>query len=100
QARSMDAPLLRYGTARNTVANRRLHVVDLSGMWAGPLCGAILAELGGDVMKVESTSRPDAARIATPALFERLNRCKSGMCLDFADTEARAWIRDVVGAAD
>lgn len=39
-----------------------LLVVDLSALWAGPLCGMLLASLGATVLKVESPDRPDGAR--------------------------------------
>ena len=37
----------------------KLKVIDLSALWAGPLCGALLAQAGMDVTKVESPTRPD-----------------------------------------
>ena len=36
-----------------------LLVADLSSMWAGPLCGQLLARAGATVVKVESPRRPD-----------------------------------------
>ena len=41
-------------------------VVDLTSLWAGPLCGALLADAGARVVKVESAERPDGARAAAP----------------------------------
>ena len=38
---------------------RPIRVVDLSALWAGPLCGAILAAAGCDVTKVEAVDRMD-----------------------------------------
>ena len=48
---------------------RRLRVVDLSALWAGPLCGAVLAAAGADVLKVESVGRPDPTRATMPEFF-------------------------------
>ncbi|MBJ7412950.1 MAG: CoA transferase, partial [Phenylobacterium sp.] len=45
-----------------------LRVVDLSALWAGPMCGAILAAMGAEVLKVESVRRPDPTRLSTPGL--------------------------------
>ena len=59
-----------------------LRVADLSSMWAGPLCGSILAGVGADVLKVESRSRPDGTRRGSPALHERLNGAKQQVLID------------------
>ena len=37
-------------------------VVDLSALWAGPLCAHLLGLAGARVVKVESLGRPDGAR--------------------------------------
>ena len=57
-------------------------VVDLSGLWAGPLCGRLLAEAGFDVVKVESHTRPDGARLGSPEFFARLNDRKQQVSID------------------
>ena len=44
-------------------------VVDLSSLWAGPLCSQILHELGARVIKVEALARPDGALSRRPAFF-------------------------------
>ena len=54
----------------------RLRVLDLSTLWAGPLCGAILAAAGHEVTKVESRTRPDPTRAGAPAFDARLNGAK------------------------
>lgn len=51
----------------------RLRVVDLSAMWAGPLCAWILGEAGAEVVKVEDPSRPDGARLGPIEFYERLH---------------------------
>ena len=48
-------------------------VLDLSALWAGPYCGALLAAAGHAVVKVESEGRPDPTRLHTPQLDARLN---------------------------
>jgi hypothetical protein len=50
-----------------------LLVVDLSAMWAGPLCGHLLHRAGATVIKVESPDRPDGARSGNPAFFAWMN---------------------------
>jgi hypothetical protein len=62
-------------------------VVDLSSLWAGPLCTRILAERGARVVKVESVTRPDGARFGSPAFFDLLHAGKEFVTLQFTATE-------------
>ncbi|MDO8733311.1 MAG: CoA transferase [Actinomycetota bacterium] len=50
---------------------RDMRVLDLSTLWAGPLCGNLLGLAGARVMRVESASRPDGGRQGLP-LFDDL----------------------------
>ena len=65
-------------------------VVDLSSLWAGPLCGQLLAAAGADVVKVESTARPDGARQGPAAFFDLLNGVKRSVALDLRHVERPA----------
>ncbi len=56
----------RWPPSRPVAIGRRLRVVDLSSLWAGPIVGRILAEAGAQVTKVESSGRRDAARDNPP----------------------------------
>jgi hypothetical protein len=67
-------------------------VLDLSALWAGPYCGALLAEAGHAVVKVESAVRPDPTPLHTPALDARLNGAKRRIRTDLAGSELRAQI--------
>jgi len=75
-------------------------VVDLSALWAGPLCGAILAAAGCEVTKVESVRRPDPTRISTPAFHARLNAAKTELALDLADPRGQVQLRALILDAD
>jgi hypothetical protein len=77
-----------------------LVVVDLSGLWAGPLCGRLFAELGAAVIKVESTTRPDGARNGSPAFFARMNAGKSCVSFDFEAESGRQALRTLIERAD
>ena len=61
-------------------------VADLSSVWAGPLCGSLLALAGARVLKVESTGRPDGSRRGPPAFFDLMNGHKQGVALDLTTT--------------
>lgn len=50
-----------------------LGVLDLSALWAGPLCGGLLARAGMQVTKLESPSRPDTTPTTMPILDKFLN---------------------------
>jgi len=60
-----------------------LLVVDLTSMWAGPLCGQLLARRGATVVKVESTSRPDGTRQGDVRFFDWMNTGKLCYTADF-----------------
>jgi hypothetical protein len=75
-----------------------LLVVDLSSLWAGPLCGQLLARAGAVVVKVESPRRPDGTRRGEPAFFDWMNSGKLSYAIDF-DERADA-LRRLLGVAD
>lgn len=94
------APIARrpFGVARARPLRGAL-VVDLSSLWAGPLCTQLLAQAGARVVKVESTRRPDGARRGA-AFFDRLHAGKASVALDFGDPRGRDALRRLVTAAD
>src|SRR5262249_27702398 len=74
------ADLAVAATSAGPAVPRRLEgalVVDLSSLWAGPLCGRLLADAGATVVKVESRARPDGARRGPAAFFDLLNAGKA-----------------------
>jgi hypothetical protein len=75
-------------------------VVDLSALWAGPLCGQLLATAGADVVKVESLARPDGARHGPAAFFDLMNGPKRSVALDLATSGGRRDLGRLVNAAD
>jgi hypothetical protein len=79
---------------------RGVRVVDLSSLWAGPLCGQLLALAGMDVIKVESARRPDGARRGPPEFFDLLNAGKASVSLDFDTRAGRDALHALVRAAD
>jgi CoA-transferase family III len=62
-------------------------VVDLSALWAGPLCGGLLAEAGMAVIKIEDPARPDPTGLATPEHDRRLNGRKRRLSMTLDDPQ-------------
>ena len=75
-------------------------VVDLSALWAGPLCGDLLARAGAQVVKVESRQRPDGARRGPHEFFDLLNGRKQSVALDLQDRAGIRILHDLVSRAD
>lgn len=75
----------------------RLLVVDMSSMWAGPLCGQLLRGAAATVIKVESPRRPDGTRAGSAAFYDWVNRGKLSYALEFGDHAA---MLRLLGAAD
>ncbi|HEX7132974.1 MAG TPA: CoA transferase [Iamia sp.] len=75
-------------------------IVDLSALWAGPLCADLLRRDGAEVVKVESTTRPDGARTGAPAFYDLLNAGKASVALDLTTPEGRQALLAVVDTAD
>jgi hypothetical protein len=96
------APVLwhRLGDAPPSTELHGILVVDLSAMWAGPLCGDLLAREGATVVKVESTSRPDGARGGPKAFFDLLNGSKRSVALDLPSRDGLRALRDLLRRAD
>jgi hypothetical protein len=82
-----------------TLGTRPL-VVDLSALWAGPLCASLLAAAGADVVKVESSARPDVARLGSPSFHHLLNGRKRHRVVDLATSAGREALADLVATAD
>jgi crotonobetainyl-CoA:carnitine CoA-transferase CaiB-like acyl-CoA transferase len=72
-------------------------VLDLSALWAGPLCGSLMQRAGADVVRVETAQRPDGGR-AHPAFDDLLHGGQPSVVVDPATPDLRALVRqaDVV----
>lgn len=90
-------------------------VLDLTQAWIGPFAGMILADLGAEVIKVESPTRPDIWRLLGQApeavgeatgpvnrswYFNAVNRSKAGLGLDLARPEGAALFEELAAGAD
>lgn len=90
-----------------------IRVIDLSMGWAGPLASRTLADLGAEIVKVESPGYPDWWRGANfteqfyrERLYEKnsnfnlMNRNKLGITLDLTRPEGRELLLRLVEGAD
>lgn len=75
-------------------------VVDLSALWAGPLCAHLLQLHGAEVIKVEDVNRPDGSRRGQRKFFDLLNQEKLSVALDFRTPQGRSQVIDLLSAAD
>lgn len=87
-----------------------LKVVELARILAGPWAGQILADLGAQVIKVESPQGDDTRRWGPPfidhqgdrsaAYFHAANRGKQSVVADFTTPQGQQKVRDLVADAD
>jgi crotonobetainyl-CoA:carnitine CoA-transferase CaiB-like acyl-CoA transferase len=85
-----------------------LRVIDLSRVLAGPLCGMLLGDLGGDVIKVERPGKGDETRGYGPPFDDRgesayylaVNRNKKSIALELTDATDRAVLLKLLEDSD
>ncbi len=70
-------------------------VLDVSSLWAGPLCASLLGDFGFEVVKVEAPGRPDGARYGSSAFYERLNQGKKDTVIDLGSEDGRRRFLDL-----
>ena len=75
-------------------------VVDLSSLWAGPLCSHLLQLAGARVIKVESSTRLDGARRGSPPFYDLLNSGKQSVALDLSTSSGRDQLQRLLCRAD
>jgi crotonobetainyl-CoA:carnitine CoA-transferase CaiB-like acyl-CoA transferase len=88
------------GAAAPCRSLRDVVVVDLSSLWAGPLCTNLLQMAGARVVKVESRRRPDGARAGDAAFFDLINAGKESVGLDLPDRDAVSRLAALLQRAD
>jgi len=95
----IDGPAL-PPVERAAVLSRPPRVVDLSALWAGPLCAHLLQLCGAEVIKVESRQRPDGAREGNARFFALLNQGKRSVALDLRRDDGRRALQRLLASAD
>lgn len=83
-----------------------LTVLDISTLFAGPLCATMLGDYGAEVIKVENPDRPDAARghgfqkNGTGLWWKTLGRNKKTVAINLKQMAGANLIRELVRDAD
>src|SRR6266550_4202114 len=83
-----------------------IRVVDLSRVLAGPYCGALLGDLGADVIKVEDPGAGDESRTWPPhkdgesAGYLVNNRNKRGIAVNLKEPDGVTLVRRLAATAD
>jgi crotonobetainyl-CoA:carnitine CoA-transferase CaiB-like acyl-CoA transferase len=89
-----------------------LRVLDMTSFWAGPLTGHMLALLGAEVIHLESTTRPDGARLVGGVpqtedrywergpIFAALNTNKKSVTIDLNEQRGIGLVRRLVATCD
>jgi crotonobetainyl-CoA:carnitine CoA-transferase CaiB-like acyl-CoA transferase len=105
---ALDNPLSSTGTDRPFSGVR---VLEFTHVWAGPLCGQLLADAGADVVKIESHGHIDVHRRAGPyaqgapdinasGVWNAQNRGKRSVAINLKDGQGVDIALELVGAAD
>jgi crotonobetainyl-CoA:carnitine CoA-transferase CaiB-like acyl-CoA transferase len=89
-----------------------LRVLDITAYWAGPLTGHLLALLGAEVIHLESSTRPDGARLVGGVpqtedrfwergpIFAALNTNKKSLTIDLRDPRGIDLLRRLIATCD
>ena len=84
-----------------------VRVLDLSRVFAGPMCGMVLADFGAEVIKVEHPGRGDDTRDwglrigkTETTYYNSMNRNKRSITLDLQSPEGLKIIHDLLAQCD
>ena len=82
-----------------------VRVVDFSRVLSGPYCTALLADMGAEVIKIESPAGDDYRHVAPfkngeSALFTQVNRGKKSVVVDLRTPQGQRAVRHLVASAD
>ena len=89
----------------------RIRVLDLGWVWAGAVAGHVFADMGAEVIKVETRKRLDPARQGRPIvgdvpdpeqnpLFHNVNRGKKSLTIDITTAEGRDLVLRLAAISD
>ena len=88
-----------------------MRVADFTWAWAGPYCTKLLADLGAEVVKIETATRPDIGRMLPPfpddqpginrsGRYNKRNRGKLCVTIDLTQEQGVALARELIRRSD
>ena len=89
-----------------------LRVLDFTWVWAGPICTMVLADMGAEIIKIESNRRIDVCRVIPPfpdgirggvnrgGQFNTYNRNKKSCTLNLTQPKAVEITKQLVALSD
>ena len=94
----------------NNLILKGIRVVSFTSVWAGPWAGAVLADMGAEVIKVESAKRLDNLRYmvtldkaeadVNKGSFNVINRGTSSCTIDVSQSEGISLFKELVKVSD
>jgi crotonobetainyl-CoA:carnitine CoA-transferase CaiB-like acyl-CoA transferase len=75
-----------------------VRVIDFSWVMAGPMATKMLGAMGAEIIKIESTTRPEFS--FREAWFAVINNNKKSVTLDITRPEAQSILHDLVATSD
>jgi formyl-CoA transferase len=83
-----------------------IRVLDLTRVLSGPYCTMLLADMGAEVIKIETPGKGDDSRAYPPfdkgisAYYANLNRNKKSIALNLRDEKAKDVLRELIKKSD
>lgn len=83
-----------------------IKIIDFTRLLPGPVATHLLAQMGAEVLKIESPKRMDYARVqpgqvdGASTLFHQLNHLKTSKILDYNTHEGKAELLELIKDAD
>jgi len=87
-----------------------VRVIALTWVWAGPWMGAVLADMGAEVIKIESNRRLDTSRVLPPfaggkpgpnrSVANIVNRGVKSCSIDLGQPKGVALLKDLIKVSD
>ena len=98
--RSFEVPFSSESKRDGALPLAGVRVMDFSWVIAGPTCTRFLANMGAEIIKVESQRRPDPTRRGGGATFHFLNQSKNSLTLNLSTPQGLALAKQLISVSD